>query len=330
MSSRPEVVRAVVTGCAGFIGFHLSRALLADGIEVIGVDDLNDAYDTRLKDWRLMRLRECAGFHFEHRDITRPADLEAIETSGVEIVYHLAARAGVRQSLAQPLLYVRTNVEGTLNVLAWCHTHGIRRVLVASTSGVYGSHQARPFEEADSTDRPLSPYAASKKAAELIAASYAHLYGLDVPVTRFFTVYGPAGRPELSIFRFVQAVSEGRPVRINGDGSQTRDFTFIDDVVRGIRMVAERVRGFDVVNLGGSDPVNLLHVLALIERETGRKAVIEHASMPPADVMATWASTTKARALGWSPRVRLPDGIHATVEWYRENRAWASQVVTGD
>lgn len=320
----------VVTGAAGFIGYHLSRSLLADGLAVIGVDNLNDAYDMRLKTWRLERLRESAGFTFVRADVSRAEGLRAVDASDVKVVYHLAARAGVRQSLLDPQVYLDTNVDGALHTLDWCRKHDVGTMLLASTSSLYGKHNTLPFSETANTDRPLSPYAASKKGAEAIAASYAHLYGLNTPVPRFFTVYGPAGRPDMSVFRFIQAVAEGRHVEIHGDGLQRRDFTYVEDIVRGVRIVASKVRGFDIVNLGSDAPVALRDVLQLIEKELGRTAEVEHTPQHRADVPATWADIGKARALGWAPRTSLHEGLAATVAWYANERAWAKDVLVGD
>lgn len=323
-------MRAVVTGCAGFIGSHLAESLLRDGVEVLGVDEMNDAYDVRLKEWRLARLRASAAFTFLEADVAEAGALDPLPGDGVDVVYHLAARAGVRQSLTRPDVYVDTNVRGTVQTLDWCRRHDLGTFLLASTSSLYGKHNTLPFREDADTDRPLSPYAASKKGAEAMAASYAHLYGMDTPVARFFTVYGPAGRPDMSVFRFVQAVSEGRRVHIHGDGAQRRDFTYVSDIVAGARVLAEKTKGFDVVNLGGDAPVALIDMLNLVEKETGRKADVVHGPLHSADVPATWADLSKARALGWTPRVPLHEGIRHTVAWYQKERAWAKDVATED
>lgn len=320
----------VVTGCAGFIGYHLSRALVADGVAVVGVDNLNRSYDPTLKAWRLADLKTRSGFQFVEADVTRPEDIEAKLGPGVELVYHLAARAGVRQSLLAPHEYVEANVQGAVHMLEWCRRHDVPRLFLASTSSLYGKHNALPFREDADTDLPLSPYAASKKGAEAVAASFSHLYGIHTPVARFFTVYGPAGRPDMSIFRFVQAISEGRGIEIHGDGTQRRDFTYVEDIVAGARTVAARVDGHSVVNLGSDAPVALLDVVQLIEKETGRTAKLTHSPRHIADVPATWADITKARALGWSPRTSIHDGIRKSVAWYAAERAWAMHVSTED
>ncbi len=320
----------LLTGCAGFIGSNVAAELAAAGHEVLGVDDLNDAYDPRLKTWRLARLLPRPGFTFERADV---ADLDAMRRlfadRPLDAVVNLAARAGVRQSLADPWTYLRTNAEGTLNLLEMCRRHDVPRLVLASTSSLYGGANSRPFREDMPTDRPLSPYAASKKAAEAMCASYAHLYGLHTPVLRYFTVYGPAGRPDMSIFRFVRWVAEGDPVVVFGDGGQERDFTYVEDVARGT-VAALGVRGHEVINLGSDRPVALTSVLALVEKALGRSARVERRPPAAADVRATWADVTKARdLLGWAPRVSLEEGIARTVEWYLDERAWARDLDLG-
>lgn len=325
--------RVMVTGCAGFIGSHVTRQLLDRGDEVVGVDELNDAYDPRLKEWRLAQLRGAKGFAFHRADIAdRDAMARLFETEGFEAVVNLAARAGVRQSLQDPWVYLRTNAEGTLALLDLCRRHDVRRLVLASTSSLYGAHNPRPFREDAETDHPLSPYAASKKAAEAMCASYAHLYGMDTPVLRYFTVYGPAGRPDMSVFRFCRWIAEGEPVQLTGDGSQERDFTFVDDIARGTlaALDARGLRGFEVVNLGGDKPHRMNEVIATLEGLLGKKARI--APQPPhaADVPATWADIGKARRLlGWEPRVALQEGLAKTVAWHTAERAWAGRLEMG-
>lgn len=324
-------MRVLVTGCAGFIGSHVARQLLDHGDEVVGVDDLNDAYDPRLKVWRLAQLQGAKGFAFHRADI---ADREGMgrvfEAEGFEAVLHLAARAGVRQSLQDPWIYLRTNAHGTLTLLDLCRQRDVRRFVLASTSSLYGAHNPMPFREDANTDRPLSPYAASKKAAEALVASYAHLYGLHAPVLRYFTVYGPAGRPDMSVFRFIRWVAEGEPVVVYGDGAQERDFTYVDDVARGT-VAALEVRGFEIINLGSDTPVKLRDMIAIIERHVGEQARLEHRPAHAADMRATWASIEKARKfLAWEPRVPLEEGLRRAVEWYRENRALAASLHLAD
>lgn len=319
----------VLTGCAGFIGSRVGEALLRSGHKVAGVDTLNGSYDTRLKDWRLHRLLEQPNFTFHRCDIgDRQALEELFQTRAVDAVINLAARAGVRQSVENPWVYYETNVTGALNLLDLCRTFGVRKFIQASTSSLYGN-AARPFQEDQPTDRPLSPYAASKKAAETLCYTYHALHGMDVTVLRYFTVYGPAGRPDMSIFRFVQRIAEGGPVPLYGDGTQERDFTYVEDIAGGT-VRALRPMGHEIINLGSDRPVTVRQVISLLEGMLRRRARVEHLPLHPADVPATWAHVGKAhRLLGWTPETSLEEGLQNTVRWYEENRAWASEVDLG-
>jgi len=325
-------MRLLVTGVAGFIGSRVAELLLEDGHEVFGVDNLCPAYDLRLKTYRLDRLRDRPRFDFGHVDI---AEREAMSTvwsqaAPFDAVINLAARAGVRQSVDDPWVYVDTNVVGTLNLLELCRRYGVKKFVLASTSSLYGMHNALPFSEEADTDRALSPYAASKKGAEALCSPYHHLHGLDISILRYFTVYGPAGRPDMSMFRFTQWIYEQRPLQLHGDGSQSRDFTYVDDVARGT-ILALRPLGLEVINLGGDHPVDLLTVIGLIEHQAGRKALIERFPMHAADVPATWANIDKAeRLLGWRPEIGLEEGVTRLCGWYCQNRVWASAIRTSD
>lgn len=325
------MARYLVTGAAGFIGAQVAAELLARGDQVIGVDNLNDAYDPRLKEWRLQRLLPHAGFHFERLDISEATALAPLPGLGpFDAVINLAARAGVRASVRFPELYARTNMIGALHLLELCRSQGIPKLVQASTSSLYGAHNPRPFCEDADISRPLSPYAATKGAAELLCHSFHALHGLDVTILRYFTVFGPAGRPEMSIFRFIQWVEEGRPVVLYGDGQQERDFTYVDDIVRGT-LAALRPLGFEVINLGSDRPVTLKALLQMIERLTGKPAKLDQRPDAPGDVRATWADIGKAgKLLGWEPRVDLETGLRACVDWYRAERAWASSIATSD
>lgn len=327
--------RVVVTGACGFIGWKVSELLLENGFAVLGMDNLNDAYDRRLKDWRLARLEERSGFELRRVDISDRDALTGVfrelvgpDLPPVSAVINLAARAGVRTSVTDPWAYVATNVTGNLNLLDLCREFQIEKFVLASTSSLYGSVNPRPFREDADTDLPLSPYAASKKAAEAMSYTYHYLHGLDVTVLRFFTVYGPAGRPDMSLFRFVQWISEGRNVTVFGDGTQERDFTYVDDIARGVVAALEPV-GYEVINLGSDEPVVLNHAISLIERSVGRTAKIQYRPLHPADVSKTWADITKAgRLLGWRPETSFEVGLQRLVEWYGVNREWASGVTT--
>jgi nucleoside-diphosphate-sugar epimerase len=321
--------RLLVTGCAGMIGSRTAALLLDAGREVVGVDDLNEANDARFKRHRLAELEGRPGFSFMRADIAdRTALAAAIPSGGFDALINLAARAGVRASVENPWAYVDTNVTGTLNLLALARERGVAKLVLASTSSVYGASRAPQFSEDDDSSRPLSPYAATKKAAEVLAHSYHALHGLDVSVLRYFTVYGPAGRPDMAMFRFVQRIREGRPITVYGDGTMLRDFTYVDDVARGT-IAALRPLGYEAINLGGDHPYAVNEVIAAVERKLGRRAAIERRPAHPADVPRTAASIEKARRLlGWEPRVPLAEGVARTVAWYEANRDWAKDVKT--
>ena len=294
---------------------------------VRGIDNLSDAYDVRMKHWRVDNLLEPNDLDWVNGDIT---DLESVrELIGdfkPDAVINLAARAGVRQSIDNPWVYYETNVTGTLNLLEACKDAGVSRFLMASTSSVYGKNQM-PFSEDAEIDSLLSPYASSKKAAEDLCRLYNYLFDFDVTVFRFFTVYGPSGRPDMSLFRFVRWIVEGEPLQLNGDGTQERDFTHVDDVARGVVAAVDRRPGFETINLGSDRPVELNAVIDEIESLTGKTANIEHHPFPSTDVMATWANISRARELlDWEPQVDLKQGVASVVDWYMENRDWAKEI----
>lgn len=317
----------LVTGAAGFIGHWLAARLLDAGAEVVGLDNLNDAYDPVIKHWRLAQLGRRAGFRFVRADITDRSCLDAeFKRARFAAVFHLAARAGAPQSVVQPDAYVNANAIGTQHVLDACSEHGVEKLVLASTSSVYGASKQLPLHEHSDTGRPRSPYAASKLAAEALAHAHHHVHGLDVTVLRFFTVYGPAGRPDMSLFRFIHWIREGQPITLHGDGSQSRDFTYVADIARGTA-AAEAATGFEVINLGSNVPVALSDALRLIEECLGRKALIRRTAVPRVDVPATWADIGKARQLlGWRPETSLHTGIEEMVRWYEDNRDWACRL----
>ncbi len=321
----------LLTGAAGFIGARVGELLLDDGHTVFGIDNLNDAYDVRLKEFRLKRLQERPRFRFVKMDI---ADREAVQAFGAaegpfEAIINLAARAGVRASVADPWMYLDTNTYGTLNLLELCRHHAIGKFILASTSSIYGADAPLPTPETTESSTPLQPYAASKKGAEAMAHAYHFLYGIDVTIFRYFTVYGPSGRPDMSMFRFTQWISEGRPVKVFGDGEQSRGFTYVDDIARGTILGLKRL-GFEIINLGGHETITINALIARIEALIGSAARIERHPRHPADMLASWADVNKAgRLLGWEPQVPLQEGIRRLVEWYQAEQAWARDLITG-
>jgi len=323
-----NVQTVLVTGAAGFIGWKVSELLLDEGCTVVGVDNLNDAYDIRLKHWRLGQLQGRPKFAFKQIDICNQQGLHEIFNVRFDAVINLAARAGVRQSVENPRVYFDTNVTGTLNLLELCKEFRVKKFILASTSSLYGANNPLPFREEANTNGPLSPYAASKKAAEALCYTYHYLSGIDITILRYFTVYGPAGRPDMSPFRFVQWISEGRIVTVYGDGQQSRDFTYVDDIARGTVAALQRV-GYAVINLGSDKPVVLMEAIRLIERLVGRQALIESRPRHPADVTATWADIGQARRLlDWEPKTAFEEGMGKLVRWYNDNRECAREIQT--
>ncbi|MDP7262697.1 MAG: NAD-dependent epimerase/dehydratase family protein [Dehalococcoidia bacterium] len=320
-------MKIVVTGCAGFIGSRVATLLVEQGHVVRGIDNLSDAYDVRMKDWRVDNLLVPNSVDWVNGDITDLASVrELIEDFNPDAVINLAARAGVRQSIDNPWVYYDTNVTGTLNLLEACKDAGVSRFLLASKYSVYCKNQM-PFSEDAVIDSLLSPYAASKKAAEDLCRLYNYLFDFDVTVFRFFTVYGPSGRPDMSLFRFVRWIVEGDRLQLNGDGTQQRDFTHVDDVARGVVAAVDRSPGYETINLGSDRPVEINAVIDEIESVVGKTATIEHHPFPATDVMATWANISRARELlGWEPQVDLQSGVASVVNWYMENRDWASKI----
>ena len=323
-------MKVVVTGCAGFIGSRVASLLIEQGHVVRGIDNLSDAYDVRMKDWRVENLLAPNSVDWVKGDITdRDSVRDLIGDFQPDAVINLAARAGVRQSIDDPWVYYETNVTGTLNLLEACKDAGVSRFLLASTSSVYGKNKM-PFSEDAEIDSLLSPYAASKKAAEDLCKLYNYLFDFDVTVFRFFTVYGPSGRPDMSLFRFVRWIVEGDTLQLNGDGTQQRDFTHVDDVARGVVAAVERspaYEGYETINLGSDSPVEPNAVIDEIESIVGKTANIEHHPFPPTDVMATWANISRARELlNWEPQMDMKQGVASVVDWYMENREWAKNV----
>jgi UDP-glucuronate 4-epimerase len=316
----------LVTGAAGFIGSATSRRLLEAGLSVVGIDNLNDYYDVRLKQRRLDGLKTDANFTFLQADIESVDQMEAIfRDHTIDAVINLAARAGVRYSLRNPLVYMNTNANGTLNLLEMMRKHGAKKIVLASTSSLYAG-QEMPFSEELPVNTPISPYAASKKAAEMVAYTYHYLYGIDVSILRYFTVYGPAGRPDMSYFRFIKWIDVGEDLVLYGDGSQSRDFTYVDDIADGTVKALAPI-GFEVINLGNSHPHPLSELISVIEACLGKKAKLKYLSFQETDMKATWANISKAtRLLGWNPTVALAEGLQRTVDWYLENKNWVQEI----
>jgi UDP-glucuronate 4-epimerase len=317
----------LVTGAAGFIGARTSELLIKDGHTVAGIDNMNDAYDPRVKEYRLHKLQALPGFTFHKLDISNKSIIDTFKEEKFDGVINMAARAGVRASVKDPWVYVESNMIGTLNMLEICRQTGTKKFIVASTSSIYGEDPPYPTPESASSSEPLQPYAASKKGAEAMCHAYHHLYGIDVTVVRFFTVYGPAGRPDLAIFRFVKWISEGQPVRVNGNGEQSRGFTYIDDIVRGV-IAALKPLDYEIINLGGHEVITINNLITLIEEVVGKKAIVEYGPPDLADMRSNWADVTKAgELLGWEPQFDLRSGIEKLVEWYNAEREWASQIL---
>jgi nucleoside-diphosphate-sugar epimerase len=317
----------LVTGCAGLIGAQVTAQLLEQGETVVGVDNLNSYYLPQLKRHRLEPMLARSGFRFVEMDVTDAAALDQlVATQPFAAVLHLAAMAGVRYSIRSPRDYVLTNVLGTMNVLESMQRYGIGRMVLASTSSLYAGLQM-PFVENLPVNQPLSPYAASKKGAEALAWTWHHLYGIHVAVVRYFTVYGPAGRPDMSYFRFIHQIESGMPLELFGDGSQARDFTHVRDIARGT-VAALGSDGFEVYNLGGNDPLTVSTMIGMIEQITGKRAAIRELPFHHADMKATWANIDKAGTrLGWRPEIRLEEGLRECVGWYREHRDLARSAV---
>jgi len=308
----------LITGGAGFIGSHVGERLLQDGHSVWAFDDLNAFYDPQFKRRNLRDLQALAKpFEFCHGDITdRAALAEVFAATRFDQVIHLAARAGVRPSLADPALYQRVNVEGTVNVLEAARQQGVKKITIASSSSVYGLNSRTPFSEADPVGTPVSPYAASKLACESLGHVWHHLYGMDVAMLRFFTVYGPRQRPDLAIYKFAKLILAGKPIPVFGDGSAARDYTFVSDTVDGILACTRRELGFEIFNLGESQVVSLSRMIELLEAALGKKAIIDRQPLQPGDVPITYANIDKARArLGYDPQVKFEAGVQHFAEW---------------
>jgi len=332
------VQKTLVTGSAGFIGFYVAKRLLEKGDRVVGLDNLNNYYDVNLKRARLAQLTAGPAFGFVKMDLAdREGVRQLFQAENFDLVVHLAAQAGVRYSLTNPQAYVDANLVGFANVLEGCRSSKVRHLVFASSSSVYGANTRMPFSVHDNVDHPVSLYAATKKANELMAHVYAHLYGLPCTGLRFFTVYGPWGRPDMALFLFTRAILEGRPIPVYNHGKMRRDFTYIDDVVEGVIRVAERIpepnpewcsdrpdpgtssAPYRIYNIGNHDPVELIKFIEILENKIGRKAQLELLPIQPGDVPATYADVDDlTRDTGFQPQTLIEEGIGRFVDWYRE------------
>ena len=316
----------LVTGAAGFIANRVARDLAAKH-KVVAIDNVNDYYDVRLKEHRIEALD---GIEFHRIDIENKAAMQPLfEENQFDAVVNLAARAGVRYSMENPHVYMTTNAHGSLNLLELMREFDVKKYVLASTSSLYAGQQM-PFVESLAVNTPISPYAASKKAAEVMAYSYHFLFGIDVSVVRYFTVYGPAGRPDMSIFRFIQWIDQGVPIELFGDGSQSRDFTYVDDIASGT-IAALKPVGYEIINLGGGNqPISMNTVIATLEDLLRKKAKINYRDFHKADLKSTWADISKAKnLLGWEPKISLQEGLENSVKWYVDHQPWSSSLDLG-
>ncbi len=312
----------LITGAAGFIGSHLSEALVARGKHVVGVDNFDPYYPAAIKQNNIRKLNENPLFTFYQTSILDYPAMESIfQNHSISHVVHLAAKAGVRPSIQNPAAYQKYNVEGTTNILELMKQFRVTRLVFASSSSVYGNNKKVPFSETDNVDFPISPYAATKKAGELLCYTYHHLYGIDVFAMRFFTVYGPRQRPDMAIHKFTRAIDEGKPIQVYGYGKPERDFTYIDDIIQGLLRSIERVHGYEIINLGESHTITTNQLIQLIEQALGKKAIRQDLPMQPGDVNRTFADIRKARQLlDYHPTTPVEVGIERFVEWYLKNK----------
>jgi len=316
----------IVTGASGFIASKISELLLIKGHKISGIDNMNDAYDTSLKQYRLNKLIKHSNFDYSNIDITDNNALKKSIRSNIEGIINLGARAGVRNSEKDPHIYFDTNLTGTLNLLELCKKYEIPKFVLASTSSVYGKSNSLPYSESDNTDHPISQYAASKKAAETLSYTYHHLYGLDVSILRYFTVYGPASRPDMAIMKFVKWIIEGEEVKVYGDGTQSRDFTYINDIAEGTISSLQNL-GYETINLGSDNPTTVSKIISIIEAHSNQQARVKYFDENPLDVKSTWANIKKAKnILGWVPTTDISDGLKDCVNWYEHNRHWAKNI----
>ena len=310
----------LITGAAGFIGFYCAKKLLQNGVNVIGIDNFNDYYDPKLKEARIKILEKLDGFKLYRLDFSDREKLSVVfKENKIDKILHLGAQAGVRYSLTNPFAYEQSNLAGTLNIFEGARENQIKDIVYASSSSVYGMNKKVPFSETDNVDHPISLYAATKKANELMAYTYHHLYGLNCTGLRFFTVYGPWGRPDMAYFSFTQAILSGKTIKVFNHGDLRRDFTYIDDIVEGVIKCIDNPFPYEVINLGNNQPVALLDFIQTIEKELGQEAKKEMLPMQPGDVKETYADIDKAKKLlGYEPKTDIKEGINKFIKWYKE------------
>jgi UDP-glucuronate 4-epimerase len=325
-------LKLLVTGAAGFIGSHLCERLIAQGHDIIGLDNFDPFYDKKIKLDNIATVQQSKSFKFIEGDIRNPACVEQALTSSItqehgqpalpaDAIVHLAAKAGVRPSIENPAGYTDVNINGTVVMLEAARELGVKKFFFASSSSIYGNNKKVPFSESDNVDYPISPYAATKKAGELICHTYSHLYDIDITCLRFFTVYGPRQRPDLAIHKFAKLIESGQPIPVFGDGSMRRDFTYIDDIIDGVTAAIEKCKGYNIYNLGESRPVRLDELISEIEKALGKKAKINRLPLQPGDVIQTYADVEKAKKeLGYNPSTEIPIGLQKFVKWLRKEK----------
>ncbi|MDO8493062.1 MAG: SDR family NAD(P)-dependent oxidoreductase [bacterium] len=322
----------LVTGTAGFIGFHLAKRLLNDGYRVVGVDSITDYYDIRMKIRRNKILLESQNYKFYKTNIADYKALDKIvKKEKPEVIIHLAAQAGVRYSLTNPWAYAEANYLGTMNIFETAKNNKIKRVLYASSSSVYGKNTISPFSEDHRVDQPISIYAASKRANELLAHSYHHLYGIETAGMRFFTVYGDYNRPDLALFKFTKSILLGKPIDVYNNGEMGRDFTYVSDIVDGIiAILNKKDLNYEIYNLGGDNPISLMNFIKLIETNLNKKAKLKMLPMQPGDVKENFADVTKARReLGFDPKIKIDKGVALYIDWFNKNKSWLLKLKEG-
>ena len=312
----------LVTGAAGFIGSHVCEALVKEEKQVIGIDNFNDYYDPHAKEKTIEAVKGSKYFALYREDIKNTDSLKKIfKDNKIEKIIHLAARVGVRPSISMPDTYIKDNIQGTLNILECAKENGIKNFVFGSSSSVYGGNKKIPFSENDGVNNQISPYGFTKRSCELLCNTYRNLYGINTACLRFFTVYGPRGRPDMAIYKFTKMINEGKEIEVYGNGTSKRDYTYVSDIVKGILLASEKNTGFEIINLGNNSPVMLKGVITLIEKNLGKRAKIKMAEKQQGDMEVTYADVSKAKKLlGWSSEVKFDEGIKRFVGWFKDTR----------